>query len=72
MSDTLIRLTKPQIFGLRRIRDRGPMAWDDGNKRKAAHTRLMFERLADEGLCTSFPYTITDAGRRAIDEADDG
>jgi len=63
-SDTQL-LTEQQARGLRRIRDLGPMAWCDGGRAGGAIGR-MFDRMAQRGLCTPVPHTITDLGREAI------
>jgi hypothetical protein len=60
-------LTRKQIDGLKRIRDRGSLAWSEGIRSRAGGaTRRMFERLAAIGLCTSCPFEITDKGREAL------
>lgn len=59
------KLTKKQVAALRRIRDHGPYAWCNGGRAGGAIAR-MFHRMADSGLCTRAPYTITDKGREAL------
>lgn len=62
-----LRLTMKQAEGLRRIRDRGPMAWCDGIKSRAGGaTGRMFDRMAAEGLCTRAPHRITSKGRETL------
>lgn len=60
-------LTRRQIDGLRRIRDRGPEAWCDGGRAGGATSR-MFDRLTALGLCTRPPHAITTFGRNVLDE----
>jgi hypothetical protein len=59
------KLTKRQVEALRRIRDRGPGAWCDGDRTGGAVAR-MFHRMVDAGFCTRAPYTITDKGRETL------
>lgn len=62
-------LTRKQIDGLKRIRDRGPYAWSDGIKSRAGGaTRRMFVRMSWRGFCTPAPFTITQKGRDALSD----
>lgn len=64
------QLTKDQIDALRRIRDRGSSAWCDGRGRAGGAVSRMFDLLRAMGLVTPPPYTITDAGRTVLADAD--
>lgn len=58
------RLTAQQAEGLRRIL-RGPEYWCAGGRAGGAIAR-MFDRMADDGLCTKAPHRITKPGRAAL------
>lgn len=62
-----MKLTRTQREALIRIRECGPEAWCNGRRAGGAIAR-MFDRMAERGLCTPPPYTITEEGRRAIEE----
>lgn len=59
-------ITKTQADGLKRIRDRGALAWCNGGRAGGAISR-MFDRMADAGLCTRAPHTITSFGIEVLD-----
>jgi hypothetical protein len=66
-----VQLTRNQADALRRIRDQGPDAWAiSAMSDKGAALAKMFDRMADRGLCTRFPYRIMPAGREALDRFD--
>jgi hypothetical protein len=65
-----MKLTTTQIDGLRRIRDRGPLAWCEGNSREGGSVSRMFDRMVGQGLCTPPPYEITERGRAALAETE--
>src|ERR1017187_9502437 len=58
---TAINLSREQISGLRRIHDRGPGAWCDG-QRVGGATASMFARLITLGLVEGPPYCPTRKG----------
>jgi hypothetical protein len=59
-------LTRTQIHGLIRIRDRGPLAWCHGLGRAGGAVSRMFERMVAQGLCTRAPHEITSFGRAVL------
>ena len=66
-----MNLTRAQIAGMRRIRDRGSMAWCEGGRSGGAISR-MFYRLVAAGLVSGPPYKITAKGRKALAALEDG
>lgn len=64
--DRRFTLTRAQIDGLRRIRDRGPLAWCHGLGRAGGAVSRMFGRMTDLGLCTAPPHNITKKGRATL------
>lgn len=52
-----------QADALRRIRDRGALAWCEGRGRAGGAVSRLFERMAAAKLCTRAPHNITPAGR---------
>lgn len=59
-----------QADALRRIRDRGAMAWCDGKGRAGGAVSRLFDRMATDGYCTRPPYEITKKGREWLLEYD--
>jgi hypothetical protein len=56
-----------QADALRRIRDRGPMAWCEGKGRAGGAVSRLFDRMTSEGLCTRPPHQITAKGHEWLD-----
>lgn len=61
---------RTQAEALRRIRDRGSLAWCEGKGRAGGAVSRVFRRLVNDGLCTKPPYEITDAGRAWLNAFD--
>lgn len=61
-------LTKAQIDGLIRIRDRGPLAWCEWRGRAGGAVARMMDRLVAAGLLTGPPYEITKLGRTRLED----
>lgn len=61
---------KTQADALRRIRDRGPLAWRDGKGRAGGAVSRLFDRMSAAGYCTAPPHKITKKGREWLDEYD--
>ena len=59
-----MKLTKPQRDALERLL-RGPEFWCSG-KRTGGATGRMLDRMAREGLITTAPHYVTDAGRKVL------
>lgn len=63
---TAKRLTRTQADALRRVRDRGSLAWCMGKGRAGGAVARMFHRLREDGLVSGPPYVVTLYGRRVL------
>lgn len=72
--DTAMRaakgLTVAQADAIRRVRDRGSLAWAAGKGRAGGAVARMFGRLRTDGLVTGPPYAVTEFGNRVLDAWD--
>lgn len=69
--DTAMRaakcLTVTQADALRRVRDRGSLAWAAGKGRAGGAVSRMFDRMRTDGLVKGPPYAVTEFGIRVLE-----
>ena len=70
IEDAAKALTRTQADALRRIKDKGPLAWCFGVGRAGGAVSRMFDRMAADCLCTRAPHDITKFGREVLIEKD--
>lgn len=63
-------LTATQVDAMRRVRDRGSLAWADGKGRAGGAVARMFDRLRDADLVDGPPYVVTEFGKRVLNARD--